>query len=1190
MDLTKKGERSNMLKKLFTISVVVLTITWAMGLAALAPVASAADAGDLIKMEGLSTVYYLGSDAGTLKRYVFPNASTFGSWYGDFSGVITISQSELQSYPLSGVNVTLMPGMYLAKITTDPKVYAISGGGQLHWVPTEELAVELYGAGWASLVRDLPDEFFGNYDLGTELAAAADYDKDAEKAAATNISADLSLDEVVDGGDTGGALTISLASDSPAGTAIPQSAANVVFARINISAGANAATITGLKATKYGLGSNANVNTAKLFDGVSQLGSAQSLNSLNQTAFSGFTLTIPANSTKTLDIAVDMASTLLAGHLISFGVNSAADITTTSSVSGSFPMQGAEMSMSTIDIGTIGLYAGGLHPTAGNVEPDATDYRFTQVRITATGEAATLTQITAYKNGTAAASDVFDIKLYNDTTGEALGTVASLDSSGRAVFSGLNVPIAKSGFVELSVLASINGGSGRTIGFDLSDGTAYSIMARGETYGFGITPSALGTGCFAAATTACPNFTILQGKLQINKSASTPPTGYIAQGGTQEPIAAWDFVVTGEPIQVTALDVSLSVTTSTDFTSCQLYQGESSAAGPLDLPTSELLAFGDSMTFPVGTTLLTLKCNIDTSATAGETAVGQLLLATSGKTSVVTARGVNSGKTLTATEILTGSDVAGNAQAIQGPALKVTTLATPIVDSVVVNAQNVEFAHFEFNATSGGEDIRVTQVTVTDTLGGAAAYANLANLEFWGDPDNTDAEVVNDMIPTSAATSTNANTVAFTFQSPIKVSKIQASVFTLKGDVVAGSGTHTYDIDSDNVAAYGWGTGNDITPTYDGTGQAQTIQTTGTLRIDRASDYPEAAQLVSASTGNELMKYKLTALYEDIAITEIPLFLITANRTNVYKAYVYFDGTLVGDPSGYSFDSSMKSIATIVAGDIIVPKGTGNAKYLTIKVDMGVADAVTSTNSVVVGMGASASQDNTGWGAAAGTYFYDIDATGASSGTTVAAAGINSTGVSTAGQVYGSSTFTAHRGVLTVSLNANSPAGSAPPGASLEVLRLDLTAMGDTITVNDMEFVAGGTATLSTGTTSMYKYSGATRTSTTYATWTSVYARFLPGNTFSVSDTTGSGTHGATGSINGLWDVQLDISPGSTITVGIFGDAAAAVATESVSLSLTAPSATPDTTAGIEWEDSSTTNVDSALTKNLPVDGSTLLF
>lgn len=172
-EVTKKwvnlGGKIDASKRIITVDVTHLTLFVVTG-----EKEKIAMAGDLIKLvcpagAGVShpcrSVYYLGSD---LKRYVFPNEVTYKSWYADFSGVIEIPQDELQSYSIRA-NVTMRPGTYLVKITTDPKTYAVEPGGMLRWIPSEEVALKLYGSNWAKRVVDVADPFFVNYVSSTAV-------------------------------------------------------------------------------------------------------------------------------------------------------------------------------------------------------------------------------------------------------------------------------------------------------------------------------------------------------------------------------------------------------------------------------------------------------------------------------------------------------------------------------------------------------------------------------------------------------------------------------------------------------------------------------------------------------------------------------------------------------------------------------------------------------------------------------------------------------------------------------------------------------------------------------------------------------------------------------------------------------------------------------------------------------------
>ena len=198
-----------MIKKLLTYTLAISTMVWSVGLLATPLTVGAAVSGDLIKMSGNTAVYYLGADN---KRYVFPNEKTYKTWYPDFSGVVTVSATELQSYAIGG-NVTYRPGVKMVKITTDPKVYAVDANGTLRHVTTEAIAAALYGATWNKMVEDVSDAFFVNYSVGAPIAAAVEFNPANAKATATSINVDKNLGAAV---VVGSKVTVSLASDTPA--------------------------------------------------------------------------------------------------------------------------------------------------------------------------------------------------------------------------------------------------------------------------------------------------------------------------------------------------------------------------------------------------------------------------------------------------------------------------------------------------------------------------------------------------------------------------------------------------------------------------------------------------------------------------------------------------------------------------------------------------------------------------------------------------------------------------------------------------------------------------------------------------------------------------------------------------------------------------------------------------------------
>lgn len=180
------------------IATAISTATLALGL--LAPAAHAQmtpSFGDLLKLPSDgnpettadAAVYYFGADG---KRYVFPTEKTYKTWYPDYSTVKTTTPEILAGIPIGG-NVTYRAGIRLVKITTDPKVYAVSKNGILRPVTSEAVATALFGANWNQQIDDLPDPFFVNYRVGSTIGLASDYNRAGVTAAAPNIGVDKLL-------------------------------------------------------------------------------------------------------------------------------------------------------------------------------------------------------------------------------------------------------------------------------------------------------------------------------------------------------------------------------------------------------------------------------------------------------------------------------------------------------------------------------------------------------------------------------------------------------------------------------------------------------------------------------------------------------------------------------------------------------------------------------------------------------------------------------------------------------------------------------------------------------------------------------------------------------------------------------------------------------------------------------------
>jgi plastocyanin len=171
------------------VMLMSLVISSLPGTVSAAPVPSKFNSGDLIKGSE-RTVYYFASNG---RRYVFPNQSTYFTWYKDFSGVKTISDGALSTIPL-GENVTYRPGSRMLKLTSAKTVYVVDQGGVLRAIASEQLAKTLYGISWGSQINDLPDVFWSNYHVGTPIETAPEYTPANAMTQTATINQDKKLD------------------------------------------------------------------------------------------------------------------------------------------------------------------------------------------------------------------------------------------------------------------------------------------------------------------------------------------------------------------------------------------------------------------------------------------------------------------------------------------------------------------------------------------------------------------------------------------------------------------------------------------------------------------------------------------------------------------------------------------------------------------------------------------------------------------------------------------------------------------------------------------------------------------------------------------------------------------------------------------------------------------------------------
>lgn len=142
------------------------------------PKALAVTSGDLLKAPDSPAVYFVGEGN---TKYVFPNSTTYLSWYPDYSLVQTVDTETLQSYNTVG-NVVARAGTKLVQFVAfnadgtmnvdDPKVYALEPNGLKRWISSATIAEQLYGTDWETKIYGCPNYLIDNYTDGSAITTA----------------------------------------------------------------------------------------------------------------------------------------------------------------------------------------------------------------------------------------------------------------------------------------------------------------------------------------------------------------------------------------------------------------------------------------------------------------------------------------------------------------------------------------------------------------------------------------------------------------------------------------------------------------------------------------------------------------------------------------------------------------------------------------------------------------------------------------------------------------------------------------------------------------------------------------------------------------------------------------------------------------------------------------------------------
>lgn len=577
-----------------------------------APQVDAAQAGDLVKIEGNSAVYYLGVDG---KRHVFPNEATYFSWYADFSGITTVSQTELEAFA-RGANVTVRPGTKLITSPDEATVYAVESNGTLRSIVSEENAINLYGADWAKNVVDIIPAFMSNYTTGAALTPGVypegtlvkavdspdvyliDSNGDARKFAdgaaflANNYKwddivettmaiptmgtaiegAEPALTDVAQGGGTGividptagSGVTVALSGTTPASGDIP-AGSPVDFLEINLTASNDGdVSINALTLAAYGLGTATYIDDVSFYDNGVKVGNSKNMTSDRIAAFNFATpIVVAAGTTKTLTVR----ATIETGQSGNFAIGLAsadAVMTNGAVVSGSFPVEGNTMAIvSGTDIGTV---------TMSNVDSTASANDFGEDDVLlasfdlAIANEPVLWESARFKNGGTNKDDIVNnLRILVD--GDEIATGASLVDK-YVTFPMGNLLIDKGDSVNVEVYGDLGvSNNNDTVNLYVYEDTDFSFL--GQDYGFGITMT--GTDDIDASGEGIIS-TLQTGDLTIDMDKAATPARDVRAGDNDVVLGTFSVVSNGE--NATINSISDSGTNDFEITGTGLETGE----------------------------------------------------------------------------------------------------------------------------------------------------------------------------------------------------------------------------------------------------------------------------------------------------------------------------------------------------------------------------------------------------------------------------------------------------------------------------------------------------------------------------------------------------------------------------------------------------------------------------------------
>jgi hypothetical protein len=423
----------------------------------------------LAKEEGTGRIYYLSYEKNLKKYHATPDA--FAAYPANsWANVVTLSQKDLSYWQSARV----------LKAINDPKIYFIDGNRKA-WIPDEDTFREA-GFSWGEILTVFAQDLatYQDIDFSSDLVLGTQTVQPTTETPATQTNG-------------AGQLIVSLSANSPAASLFPLKTARNTAAVFKLQAVRDNTEITGITLTKRGVsGANAlDLIVIEDENGVAY-GSVTRPNGEGKAVilFTNKTFVIPRDTEKRLVVKINVSTQAKHNDTVSLGITAAADVQTNSSVSGIFPVFGAEHKLVDTQnfIGAVSITSRELNTSArplnlGTKKETVAEFTVSE---TSGNEDVALTSITFSNEGTTRDDDVDYVYLYKD------GAVVATNKymlNHRVTFDLQKSPviIKKKNSVTLQVKIDPARDEDATLKFVITEPGDVSLVGR--TQQFGIAPA-----------------------------------------------------------------------------------------------------------------------------------------------------------------------------------------------------------------------------------------------------------------------------------------------------------------------------------------------------------------------------------------------------------------------------------------------------------------------------------------------------------------------------------------------------------------------------------------------------------------------------------------------------------------------------------------------------------------------------